>query len=121
MPNQRVTHSDDSGARVIRFEDRRLFDDAVVREVSDQVFGAMPRSGPIAMVLDFSGVETISSSMLGKLLLLQRRVDNSGGQLRLCELSNIVKSVFATTNLDRLFAIDRDLNESLEAIRRSKG
>lgn len=117
MPaTQRLTISDENGVRLVRFLDRRLFDDVVVRDVGDQLQALLPRSGPISLVIDFSGVESVSSSMLGKLLLLQRRVDNAGGQLRLCELSSVVRAVFSTTNLDRLFAIDRDRQEALQAL-----
>ncbi|WP_435015945.1 STAS domain-containing protein [Tundrisphaera sp. TA3] len=94
---------------IVSFRDRLLFDDRTVREVSEQLGAALPNDGtPIRLVLDFSGVDLISSSLLGKLILLQRRVDNSGGKLRLCELTPTVQSVFRTSNLDRLFGIVRD-------------
>ena len=104
------------GVRIIRFCDRHLFDEPTVREVSDQLFNAIPNNGkPIRLILDFSGVELISSSLIGKLIVLQRRVDASQGKLRLCELSKTVDAVMKTTNLDRLFAIDRDRATALAA------
>jgi anti-sigma B factor antagonist len=111
----RIDLAEVDGVRVVRFLDRQLFDERTVREVADQLFAAVPSAGPIRLVLDFSGVDLVSSSLLGKLIILQRRVDASGGQLRLCEMSNTVRSVFKTSNLDRLFAIDRDRREALEA------
>ncbi|HEV3120992.1 MAG TPA: STAS domain-containing protein [Isosphaeraceae bacterium] len=111
----RIDFQDQEGVRVVRFRDRQLFDERTVREAADQVYAACPTSGPIKIVLDFSGVDLVSSSLLGKLILLQRRVDASGGKLRLCEMSSVVRSVFRTSNLDRLFTIDRDRRESLEA------
>jgi anti-anti-sigma factor len=103
--------------QVVRFRDVRLFDDATVREVSDQISAALPAEGPPMVILDFGGVETISSSMLGKLILLHRRITGSrNGRLRLCNLNSVARSVFRSTNLDRLFAIDHDLAESREAI-----
>ena len=100
--------------RIIRFCDRHLFDEPTVREVSDQLFAAIPNNGkPIRLILDFAGVELISSSLLSKLILLQRRIDGTGGKLRLCELSGVLQSVFRTSNLDRLFGIDRDVRASL--------
>jgi anti-sigma B factor antagonist len=111
----RIDLTEVDGVRVIRFHDRQLFDDRTVREVGEQLQAATPSSGPIRLILDFSGVDLVSSSLLGKLILLQRRVDASGGRLRLCEMSSGVRSVFKTSNLDRLFAIDRDRRESLEA------
>jgi anti-sigma B factor antagonist len=97
------------GVRVIRFHDHHLFDERTVRDVADQIATSLPNDGsPIRLVLDFTDVALISSSLLSKLILLQRRVDASHGKLRLCEMSNVVQSVFRTSNLDRLFSIDRD-------------
>jgi anti-sigma B factor antagonist len=104
----------DGGVKVVRFNDRQLFDERTVREVAEQIAAAMPNDGtPIRMVIDFTDVGLISSSLLSKLILLQRRVDASHGKLRLCEMSPVLQSVFRTSNLDRLFTIDRDLRGSL--------
>jgi anti-sigma B factor antagonist len=112
----RISLSEDDGVPVIRFLDRQLFDDSTVREVADQLFEALPRGGsPIALIVDFSGVDLVSSAMLGKLILLQRRVDSSGGKLRFCELNHTILGVLKTTNLERLFGIDRDRREAREA------
>lgn len=109
VTSSRIETHEEDGVHFISFRDRLLFDDRTVREVSDQLGAALPNDGsPIRLVLDFAGVDLISSSLLGKLILLQRRVDNSGGKLKLCELTPTVQSVFRTSNLDRLFAIVRD-------------
>ncbi len=104
------------GVKVIRFHDRQLFDERTVREVSEQIMSIVPNDGtPIKLILDFMDVSLISSSMLSKLILLQRRVDGSRGRLRLCEMSPVIQQVFRTSNLDRLFHIDRDQRASLSA------
>ncbi|WP_422926594.1 STAS domain-containing protein [Singulisphaera sp. PoT] len=104
------------GVSVVRFNERQLFDERTVRDVADQIAAVIPSDGtPIKLVLDFSDVTLISSSLLSKLILFQRRVDTSGGKLRLCELSPILQQVFRTSNLDRLFGIDRDVRASLAA------
>jgi anti-sigma B factor antagonist len=46
---------------------------------------------------------------------LQRRIDASRGKLRLCEMTPIVQQVFRTSNLDRLFKIDRDQRTAIES------
>lgn len=112
----RVQVLDLEGITVIRFLEPQLFDERTVREVADQVAAALPNDGrPLRVVLDFSNVNLISSSLLSKLILLQRRVDGSGGKLRLCEISPVLQQVFRTSNLDRLFAIDRDQRAALSA------
>ena len=116
MPaTSRIQVIDAESTLVVTFRDRLLFDDRTVREVSEQLNAALPNDGkPIRLVLDFTGVDLISSSLLGKLILLQRRVDGSVGTLRLCELSPTVQSVFKTSNLDRLFEIVRDRRAALD-------
>lgn len=105
----RIDVREADGVRVVRFHDHHLFDERTVRDVADQIAASLPNDGtPIRLVIDFTDVALISSSLLSKLILLQRRVDASHGKLRLCEMSGVVQSVFKTSNLDRLFAIDRD-------------
>jgi anti-sigma B factor antagonist len=102
------------GIKVVRFHDHQLFDERTVREASEQVAAAVPNDGePIRLVLDFTDVSLISSSLLSKLILLQRRIDGTRGVLRMCEMSPSLQQVFRTSNLDRLFQIDRDLRTAL--------
>ena len=102
------------GVKVIRFQDRQLFDERTVRETAEQIAAALPNDGsPINVVIDFTDIALLSSSFLSKLILLQRRVDASHGKLRLCEMSAVLQSVFRTSNLDRLFTIHRDQRAAL--------
>jgi anti-sigma B factor antagonist len=113
----RVSIQDTNNVKVIRFRDQQLFDERAVREATDQITSALPDDGsPIRLILDFSQISLISSTLLSKLILLQRRIDGTHGQLRLCELSPVVQQVFRTSNLDRLFKIDRDQRSALDAL-----
>ncbi len=117
-PTSRIQVRDLDGIKVVRFNDQQLFDERTVREVAEQIAINLPSDGtPIRLILDFSDVSLISSSALSKLILIQRRVDASRGKLRLCELSPVLQQVFRTSNLDRLFHIDRDQRTSLENLR----
>jgi anti-sigma B factor antagonist len=114
-PHFRVEEADD--VRVVRLLDRALYDDRIVREVADALLNLVARlPSPPRLVLDLGAVDSVSSSMLGKLILLQRRVDAAGGQLRLCDVRPSILGVMQTTNLNRLFRIDHDRREALEAI-----
>ncbi len=112
----RIQVQESNGVKVVRFHDHQLFDEKTVREVAEQISAALPNEGgPIRLVVDFSDVTLISSTLLSKLILLQRRVEASRGKLRLCELSPIIQQVFRTSNLDRLFSIDRDQRTAIES------
>jgi anti-sigma B factor antagonist len=112
----RIDVHETDGVKVVRFHDRHLFDERTVRDVAEQIAAILPNDGsPIRLVLDFTDVALISSSFLSKLILFQRRVDASRGKLRLCEMSPVLQQVFRTSNLDRLFTIDRDQRAALDA------
>src|SRR5271163_3655964 len=112
----RIQVNETDGIKVVRFQDNQLFDERTVREASDQIAAALPNDGsPIRLVIDFSDVGLISSTFLSKLILLQRRIDQTRGKLRLCEMTPIIQQVFRTSNLDRLFKIDRDQRTALES------
>ncbi|MDB5352735.1 MAG: hypothetical protein JWN86_3982 [Planctomycetota bacterium] len=111
----RIALEDEDGVPVIRIYDRQIMDDRIVREVGDQIMAALPPSGPVRLILDFANVTMISSAMIGRLVVLQRRADATGGLLRLCEIGSAVRDVLRTTNLDRVLKITRDRREAREA------
>ncbi len=119
LPDSRLKLDSQGSISVIRFVDRHLFDDRVVRDVSEQLFRHLPAPGsPALLVVDLSGVDSLSSAMLGKLILLQRKVDASAGHLRLCGLSDSTRAVLKTTNLERLFKICSDSREAVEQLQK---
>ena len=114
---ERVSISDSDQVKIAKFLEPHLFDERAVREAIEQVNAALPTDGsPIRLILDFSTVNLVSSTLLSKLILLQRRIDGTRGQMRLCELSPIVQQVFRTSNLDRLFKIDRDQRTAIDSM-----
>jgi anti-sigma B factor antagonist len=112
----RIQVTEPDGIKVVRFQDHQLFDERTVREIADQIAEALPNDGsPIRLVVDFSEVSLISSTFLSKLILLQRRIDATRGKMRLCEMTPIIQQVFRTSNLDRLFKIDRDQRTAIDS------
>jgi anti-anti-sigma factor len=65
-------------------------------------------SGQPHLVLNFSGVTYIGSANLGQLLKLRRLLAESGRKLRLCMVSDEIRSLFSVTGVDRLFAFSPD-------------
>jgi anti-sigma B factor antagonist len=112
----RIQLDESDGIKIVHFHDRQLFDERTVREIADEIAVALPNDGsPIRLIVDFSEVNLISSTFLSKLILLQRRIDSTAGRMRLCEMSPVIQQVFRTSNLDRLFRIDRDLRTAIDS------
>ncbi len=105
------TGSRSSVFKIISFSTSERFAKSPIRSPR-----SIPNDGsPIRLVVDFSEVSLISSTFLSKLILLQRRIDATRGKLRLCEMTPIIQQVFRTSNLDRLFKIDRDQRTAIES------
>lgn len=56
--------------------------------------------------LDFQDLKYISSSGLGLLLKVQRRLDDSGGKLKIINSSDHIRELFAVTRFDVIFDIE---------------
>jgi anti-anti-sigma factor len=75
------------------------------------------KAGAPRLLLDLSGVEYVSSSGLGVLLMLNRAVKKQRGALKLCGLNPFVAEVFEVGNFHQLFETHPDLATALAAFR----
>jgi len=57
-------------------------------------------------IIDFSGLDYISSAGLGVLLATQKRLSESGHRLRLVRLNRHIRDVFHIAGFDRVFEIE---------------
>jgi len=72
--------------------------------------------GVRAFVLDFSNVEYLNSMNIAAIIALRSRLEKRGAQLALANLREQVVSIFRVLKLERLFALDHDLDRALEAV-----
>ncbi|HUW18440.1 MAG TPA: STAS domain-containing protein [Sedimentisphaerales bacterium] len=61
--------------------------------------------GDCDVILDFSGVDIITSPSLAKLLKLRQTLIDCGHRLILCSVCEFTKSAFRVTGLDGLFCL----------------
>lgn len=74
---------------------------------------AQSKSGKV--LINLQKVAYIDSSGLATLVEILKNFKNFGGKLRLCNLSNKVKSLFEITKLEKLFEIMDTEEEALQA------
>lgn len=73
------------------------------------------RGGARRFLIDFTGTAYIDSSGLGVLVSLSKKIREAGGELRLSNLSEDLRTLFELTKLDTLFRIVDSRQEGLEA------
>jgi anti-sigma B factor antagonist len=66
-------------------------------------------------LIDFSNTGYIDSSGLGVLVSLSKKIREQGGELRLANLNDDLRTLFELTKLDTLFHIASSRDEALES------
>jgi anti-sigma B factor antagonist len=94
-------------ATVVNFRGKKILDDQVIQAIGEQLFSLVEELGRGRMFLNFGNVKYLSSAALGKLVTLNKMVNNVGGQLVLCNINPQIEEVFAITKLNMLFSIQR--------------
>lgn len=69
------------------------------------------------VLMDFDGVEFISSAILGKLIKLSGKLEEQGGQFKLCSLTERIREVFKVTQLYRHFGLYKTRDKAIKAFK----
>jgi anti-anti-sigma factor len=77
---------------------------------------AVAQETPPEVVLDFHGLDYLFSEDLSALLMLYKRVQEVGGQVCLCSLSDAVARTLQLTRLDRLFRVFPDQTAAVSTL-----
>ena len=78
-----------------------------------KVFDKVSQEKPEKVLINLNGVAYIDSSGLATLVEILKNFRNHGGKLKLCNLSNKVKSLFEITKLEKLFDISDSEEEAV--------
>lgn len=102
---------------IVEIVDPKAFDEPGIQPIQEQLDDLVSRSGTGCKILmDFSVVPTLTSSALGVLISVHRRVRNQEGQLRMCGFQPAVEDILAITKLNGLFKISRSHTEALDSM-----
>lgn len=83
------------------------------QELKQKVLDEIER-GERKFLVDFSQTGYIDSSGLGVLVSLSKKIREAGGELRLANLNDDLKTLFELTKLDTLFHIAGTRDEALK-------
>ncbi|PHS01767.1 MAG: anti-anti-sigma factor [Blastopirellula sp.] len=67
------------------------------------------------LVLNFRGVEYMSSAMIGKLIVLAKKTKAAKIKMKVCNISGSISEVFEIMKLNKVFDIQKDENAAIEA------
>ena len=100
---------------VVYFEDAQILDESRIEQVRKELMALVDKVPHGRLLLNFSKVKFLASSMLGCLVHLNKRCKKEEVDLKLCNLSPDIMEVFNITRLIQVFDIHEDENAAIEA------
>jgi len=114
MPSRlQITRHDD--VLVIRFQDRQLSGN-LPEELGSELYGVAAQEECTKVLVNFSGVEFLASDMLGKLVVLNKKMRQKGGKMALCEVCPHIRQILVTTKLEALITVKTTEAEGLSSL-----
>ncbi len=104
------------GITVVELTDKKILDEVSIGEIGDQLNALAAKGQAPKLVLDFSAVNQLSSSALGMLITLHKRVREKGGQLMLCGIQPSIYEVFVITRLNEILQICPTVTQAIEGL-----
>ncbi len=101
----------------VGFLDKNILEEAYIQQIGDEIRQLIDASTNPKVLLNFQGVEHLSSAALGTLITVNNKVRQKGGQLRLCNIDEQIYEVFVITRLNKLFQIHPDAAQALASFK----
>jgi anti-sigma B factor antagonist len=92
------------GATVVTFAEKSLINGQLIQEVAAEL-DLLSEPALLKVLVNFGGVQFLSSTLLAELLRISWRVSAAGGQIKLCCIAPDLIEIFRATGFDRIFQI----------------
>jgi anti-sigma B factor antagonist len=102
------------GIIVVTFSTPRIVQEEDIQDIFEQLQRLVDEKPGREYVLDFRKVQFLSSSVLGRLILLQKKAAATKGRLVLCAIAKEIFEVFKITKLDKVFTVKEDAKAALK-------
>jgi anti-sigma B factor antagonist len=107
------------GVSIVAFRQSHILDTVTIDRMAANLKDLIDGAAASRFLFDFGRVAYLSSSALGMLIGVQRRVVQRKGQMKLSGINPEVMEVFHITKLDTVFDIYKDEAAALEAFRKN--
>ena len=95
--------------------DREILDEISISEISEALFAVVEEKAPVNLLLNFKEVQHLSSSALGALIRLNKRISETRGQFHLSNIKSSLYEIFVITKLNKIFSIYDDAEQARES------
>ena len=100
---------------VVKFKDQKVMDPSRIETMGQELLSLVDGDESDNVLINFENVTFFSSAAINKLIVLENRVREQGGKIRLSNLRPEVRDLFSYTNLDSMFQIKDEQDDALES------
>ena len=115
MPELVSQHKDD--ILLVQFTSQKILSDVLIAQIGRELLELADEANG-KMVLDFQGVTFMSSAMIGKIVLLNKKCKASNTIAKLCNIAPSIMEVFEITRLNKVFSIYDSVDEALKSFQK---
>ncbi len=102
----------DDDITIIQFLDKNILDESSIQKIGDEVSAIIEKASVPKLLISFEKVEHLSSAALGALIMINNKIRQRDGQLRLSNIGPHIYEVFTITKLDKLFRIHKTTEDA---------
>jgi anti-anti-sigma factor len=117
MPELVSQHKD--GVLIVQFTSQKILSDVLIAQIGRELIELVDQAEG-KMVVDFSGVTFMASTMIGKLTFLDKKCRTSGTIVKMCNIAPNIMEVFVIIRLDKVLSIYDSLDDALKAFQQRK-
>ncbi len=107
------------GVTIVQFVDDKVMDAVRIEQLGAELNKLTEDRTPPKLIVDFSDVKFFSSAAINKLIVLEKRVKEKGGQTRLSNLRPEVRDLFGFTHLDSVFRIHDSQEDAVRDLKQN--
>ncbi len=89
----------------VTLQETQILEEEQIKELEKLMMPIVEEAGSEKIVINFANVQFMSSSFLGLLVKIHKRLSEQGGHLALLKVNPTIRRVFEITNLTKVFQI----------------
>ena len=106
MSNLRSAENGD--VLVVYFNDNKILDETKIQQIHSELNEKLTEVPAGKLLLNFDNVSFMSSAMIGKIILLNKKCKASDVKFKICSISDNVMEVFKLMRLNKVLDIQND-------------
>jgi anti-sigma B factor antagonist len=103
-------------ATITTFTGESILEEKDIQALRESIMSVIEQTERINLILDFCNVRFLSSSVLGLLIRISKKIYERDGQLRLCNINPKIYEAFKITRLTKIFDIYKDTEDAVESL-----